>query len=206
MNIYESLRGSPVFFVDPFGDTTDSPTQTAGGVGVAAAQHAARAAGALNRQVSRMLNQVRDLLSQGQVQQASEELDAARRRLKAAKDAGQRAYENWPVRPGSSNVPLRVQQQSSKLSRHLDNATKAVDAAKKAAQQATQQVAQGSRLVKDILKGKEGAIKDATLPKGSPTWDQISQMTMDQIDKAAKACEPGFRTIRKLLTDSRFDK
>jgi hypothetical protein len=52
--------------------------------------------------------------------------------------------------------------------------------------------------VKDILKSRKGSIKDAELPEGSPSWVDIV--------KGAQKNLPGYKTIKKLLTDSRFKK
>jgi hypothetical protein len=66
--------------------------------------------------------------------------------------------------------------------------------------------AQGDLRVGDILKNKKGSIKNAPLEKGSPSWEQVQDMTMSEIESGAKDNKPGYRTIRKLLTDSRFNK
>jgi hypothetical protein len=60
--------------------------------------------------------------------------------------------------------------------------------------------------VSDILKEKKGSVKDAPLEPGAPEWKDILNKTWDEIDRAAKADKPGYKTIRKLLTDRRFDK
>lgn len=60
--------------------------------------------------------------------------------------------------------------------------------------------------VADILKRKKASIKQASLPRGSPDWDTFLQMTWEQIDAGARANRPGFKVVRKLLTDKRFDK
>jgi hypothetical protein len=60
--------------------------------------------------------------------------------------------------------------------------------------------------VEEILKMKKGSIKNADLPEGSPSWNSIMKMTWEQIEAAAKAKQIGFQTIKKLLTDSRFDR
>jgi hypothetical protein len=60
--------------------------------------------------------------------------------------------------------------------------------------------------VADILMQKKGSIKQAKLSKGSPDWDEFSQMTWEEIEAGAKANRPGFKVVRKLLTDQRFDK
>ena len=60
--------------------------------------------------------------------------------------------------------------------------------------------------VADILEKKKGSIKQAKLPRGSPGWDEFSQMTWEEIEAGAKANKSGFKMVRKLLTDKRFDK
>jgi len=60
--------------------------------------------------------------------------------------------------------------------------------------------------VSDILKQKKGNIKQAPLPPGSPSWEEFSEMTWEQIEEGAQANEPGFKVVRKLLTDKRFDR
>lgn len=60
--------------------------------------------------------------------------------------------------------------------------------------------------VKEILKHKKGSIKNAPIEKGGPSWDEIQNMTIDEINKNAQKGIPGFKTIRKLLTDKRFDR
>ena len=63
-----------------------------------------------------------------------------------------------------------------------------------------------SQTVEQILKAKKGSIKNAELPVGSPSWSSIMKMSWEQIEAAAKAKQPGFQTIKKLLTDGRFDR
>jgi len=60
--------------------------------------------------------------------------------------------------------------------------------------------------VVDILKYKKASIKQARLPQGSPDWDAFSQMTWEQVEDGAHANRAGFKVVRKLLTDKRFDK
>lgn len=60
--------------------------------------------------------------------------------------------------------------------------------------------------VSDVLKGKIGSITRAPLPRGSPSWSEVGNMTMSEVRAAARANQPGFRTILKLLTDSRFNR
>jgi hypothetical protein len=56
------------------------------------------------------------------------------------------------------------------------------------------------------LKGKKGSIKQAPLDKGSPPWSEIEKMKWGDIEKGAKQNKPGFRTIRKLLTQGEYNK
>jgi RHS repeat-associated protein len=65
---------------------------------------------------------------------------------------------------------------------------------------------EGSPRVSDVLKTKLGSIMRAPLPSGSPSWSDIGDMTMDEVRAAARANQPGFKTILKLLTDSRFSR
>jgi hypothetical protein len=60
--------------------------------------------------------------------------------------------------------------------------------------------------VEDILKKKKGGIKNAPLEPGSPSWDDIMHLTWDEIDARAIRRVRGFRTFRKLLNETRFDK
>jgi hypothetical protein len=60
--------------------------------------------------------------------------------------------------------------------------------------------------VADILRRKKASVKQAHLPRGSPDWDAFMQMTWEQIEAGARANRPGFKVVRKLLTDKRFDK
>ena len=60
--------------------------------------------------------------------------------------------------------------------------------------------------VSGILKGKKGSIKNAPLPLGSPSWEEIQGLTWAEIEEGVRQGKPGYRTIRKLLTDKRFDR
>ncbi len=60
--------------------------------------------------------------------------------------------------------------------------------------------------VSDTLEGKLGSITRAPLPPGSPSWADIQEMSIADVRTAAKANEPGFKTILKLLTDNRFNR
>jgi len=60
--------------------------------------------------------------------------------------------------------------------------------------------------VGDLLKQRKGSIKNAPLPKGSPSWDQIYNLTLREIEDSAKKGVTGYKTILKLLKDGRFKK
>jgi RHS repeat-associated protein len=60
--------------------------------------------------------------------------------------------------------------------------------------------------VSDVLEGKLNSITRAPRPPGSPAWADIQDMSIADVRAAAKANEPGFKTILKLLTDNRFNK
>ena len=58
----------------------------------------------------------------------------------------------------------------------------------------------------EILRRKKASIKQARLPQGSPDWQEFSQMVWEQIEEGARDNKPGFKVVRKLLTDKRFNK
>jgi hypothetical protein len=62
------------------------------------------------------------------------------------------------------------------------------------------------KTVAEILRGKKASVKQAALPKGSPSWDDILSLPWEEIDKRAKQRKRGYRTIRKLLSDPEYDK
>jgi len=64
----------------------------------------------------------------------------------------------------------------------------------------------GDDLVSDILKTKKGSIRNAELPSGAPSWDEILDMPFSQIEAGARANLPGYKIIKKLLTDGRFNR
>ena len=64
----------------------------------------------------------------------------------------------------------------------------------------------GSETGSDILKRKKASIKFAPLPPGAPSWGQIEKEKWRDIQRKAKKGVTGYKTIRKLLTDKRFDK
>jgi hypothetical protein len=62
------------------------------------------------------------------------------------------------------------------------------------------------RTVSDILKEKKGSIKNAPLEKGSPSWDEFSRMTWEDIEDGARSDKPGFRTVKKLLMKNEYNR
>jgi hypothetical protein len=60
--------------------------------------------------------------------------------------------------------------------------------------------------VAGVLERKKASIKDAPLPTGSPSWEDIRDERMSEIDRRARRNVSGYKTIRKLLSDKRFDK
>jgi hypothetical protein len=60
--------------------------------------------------------------------------------------------------------------------------------------------------VAEILKTKRAGIKNAPLPSGSPSWDEILHLTWEEVEEGQRRRVPGFKTIHKLLTDKRFEK
>jgi hypothetical protein len=62
------------------------------------------------------------------------------------------------------------------------------------------------KTVAEILVDKKGSVRQAPLEPGSPGWDDIASMMWEEVVSRAAADEPGFRTIKKLLSDRRFNK
>jgi hypothetical protein len=67
-------------------------------------------------------------------------------------------------------------------------------------------VAETDETVGEILRRKQVSIKNAHLEEGAPTWQDILDLPFKEIDRRARQGLPGYRTIRKLLTDCRFDR
>jgi hypothetical protein len=44
------------------------------------------------------------------------------------------------------------------------------------------------------------------MPRGFPGWDKVGTMVWEDVIDAARRSEPGFRELRKLLSDKRLDK
>jgi hypothetical protein len=57
-----------------------------------------------------------------------------------------------------------------------------------------------------MLRRKKASVQDAPLPAGSPSWDDIRGERLSEIDRKARLDVPGYKTIRKLLSDKRFDR
>ena len=62
------------------------------------------------------------------------------------------------------------------------------------------------KTVREILLEKKGSIKDADLEPGSPSWDEILDLSWEEIVENAKKRVRGFKTIKKLLGGREFDK
>ena len=62
------------------------------------------------------------------------------------------------------------------------------------------------KTVEEILVGKKASIRDASLPRESPSWDDILDMTWEEIVRRAKRRLPGYKTIKKLLGNKEYDK
>jgi hypothetical protein len=62
------------------------------------------------------------------------------------------------------------------------------------------------KTVTEILKTKVGRIKRAPLDPGSPSWDEILDLTWEDIDDRARRRLPGYQTLRKLLSDPEYNK
>jgi len=60
--------------------------------------------------------------------------------------------------------------------------------------------------VSEILTRKKGTMRQAPLGVGSPSWDDILNETWADIKDKARRRVPGYKTFRKLLSDSEYDK
>ena len=60
--------------------------------------------------------------------------------------------------------------------------------------------------VREILRRKRGSVKEADLEPGSPSWDDIMEMTWEEITERARKREVGFKTFKKLLGKAEYDK
>jgi hypothetical protein len=62
------------------------------------------------------------------------------------------------------------------------------------------------KTVKEIHKTTQRRIKNAPFDEGSPSWDDIMDLTWEEVEQRAQDNEPGFRTVRKLLDRKKYDK
>jgi hypothetical protein len=60
--------------------------------------------------------------------------------------------------------------------------------------------------VQDAIKRRRANIRNARLPQGSPSWDELMDKTWGEIVEGAKKRIPGYQVVKKLLIDSRFGK
>lgn len=60
--------------------------------------------------------------------------------------------------------------------------------------------------VREILRTKKASVRTAPLPAGSPSWADLEDMMWEDIEAGAVDNRPGCKTVRKLLTDRRFDR
>ncbi|HSI35424.1 MAG: hypothetical protein ACAI43_25815 [Phycisphaerae bacterium] len=60
--------------------------------------------------------------------------------------------------------------------------------------------------VSEVLRQKKASIRTAPLPPGSPSWSELEPMRWEAIESGARQNLPGYKTVRKLLTDQRFDR
>ena len=64
----------------------------------------------------------------------------------------------------------------------------------------------GGKTIEQILKKRKGSIRNVELDRGSPSFDDIKDITWEELQRRAKQNEIGFKTIKKVLTDGRFKK
>lgn len=62
------------------------------------------------------------------------------------------------------------------------------------------------KTVREILHNKKGLILKAPLDAGSPSWDDIMDMTWEEIVRNHQMRIPGFKKFHKLLKEKRFDR
>jgi len=60
--------------------------------------------------------------------------------------------------------------------------------------------------VREILRRKRGSIRSAALEPGSPGWDEILDLTWEELTRRAKSRETGYKTLKKLLSAGEYDK
>ena len=62
------------------------------------------------------------------------------------------------------------------------------------------------KTVAEILQDKRGSIKNAELDERSPSWDEILNLTWEEIVARAKKREAGFKTFKKLLSKGEYNR
>jgi hypothetical protein len=62
------------------------------------------------------------------------------------------------------------------------------------------------KTVREILKSKRASVKDASLEPGSPAWDDVLDLTWEEVVERAKRRVPGYKTFKKLLGNKEYDK
>jgi hypothetical protein len=62
------------------------------------------------------------------------------------------------------------------------------------------------KTVAEILVGKKASVRTAPLPPKSPSWNDIMHIPWEEIVARAKRREPGYKTIKKLLSSTEYDK
>ena len=62
------------------------------------------------------------------------------------------------------------------------------------------------KTVAEILQGKRGSLKDAKLDEKSPSWDDILNLTWEELVARAKKRELGFKTFKKLLSKGEYNR
>jgi hypothetical protein len=60
--------------------------------------------------------------------------------------------------------------------------------------------------VAEILQDRKASIKQAALDPGSPSWDEIMDLTWEEIQARAKRRVAGYKTIKKLLSAKEYNK
>ena len=60
--------------------------------------------------------------------------------------------------------------------------------------------------IEQLLRDKKASIVRAPLPPGSPSWSEVRRMVWGDIEAGARQNPPGFKELRKLLTNRRFEK
>jgi hypothetical protein len=62
------------------------------------------------------------------------------------------------------------------------------------------------KTVREILRGRQASIRDVALSPGSPPWDDVLDLTWEELTERAKRRVPGYKTIKKLLGAREYDK